>query len=518
MTVWTNKIEPFVFGLLCIGALFTNMSCFTDTNMVPKWFVCLFILGIGLIYYSIKANIVEINSINISVWSLVIVISAFAQALYGIAQYFRLLLNPSNYQMVGSFDNPAGFAACLCAGFPFVLMSVRGSSMRIRFLRYFVVAVIILAVILSGSRTGMVVLIFVGGVLVFSYVPFERKGKLFAFLFIFIILLFGIYFLRKDSANGRLLIWCCSWEMLKDSPFYGYGAGGFMAHYMDYQASCFREHPRSYYALLAGNTHCPFNEYLSIFLNYGLFGLAVFVYFIIYSYKKNPNKSSKIAVLSLLSISIFSFFSYPFDYPFVWICMLFSISIIVNNTYYFHLSKNNKRLIGIILLVIGCILLCQLCKRIIYERKWNNIAHQSMQGNFAKVHPYYIQIEDYFQENPYFLYNYASELYESNKLNESLIIASRCRLYWADYDLETLLGDICTRLRRYKEAEHYYYSAAFMCPCRYAPLYQLYLVYKITGKSNKARSIAQIIVNKPVKINSPTVQEIKYKMKRELNQ
>ena len=31
--------------------------------------------------------------------------------------------------------------------------------------------------------------------------------------------------------------------MIKHEPFTGYGVGGFSAHYMDYQAQYFKEHP-----------------------------------------------------------------------------------------------------------------------------------------------------------------------------------------------------------------------------------------------------------------------------------
>lgn len=41
---------------------------------------------------------------------------------------------------------------------------------------------------------------------------------------------------KKDSADGRLLIWRCAMPMLQQNWLTGYGTGGFEAHYMDYQA------------------------------------------------------------------------------------------------------------------------------------------------------------------------------------------------------------------------------------------------------------------------------------------
>jgi tetratricopeptide (TPR) repeat protein len=91
-----------------------------------------------------------------------------------------------------------------------------------------------------------------------------------------------LYFLKKDSADGRLLIWRCSWEMIKENPVkgLGYGQGGFKAHYMNYQAKYFEAHPDSKQAMLADNVNRPFNEYLLLLVNYGLFGLLVFILFL----------------------------------------------------------------------------------------------------------------------------------------------------------------------------------------------------------------------------------------------
>lgn len=52
--------------------------------------------------------------------------------------------------------------------------------------------------------------------------------------------------------------------MIKHEPFTGYGVGGFSAHYMDYQAQYFKEHPDSQFAILADNIKSPLmNTFLS---------------------------------------------------------------------------------------------------------------------------------------------------------------------------------------------------------------------------------------------------------------
>lgn len=88
-----------------------------------------------------------------------------------------------------------------------------------------------------------------------------------------IIILVGGYWVKKDSADGRLLIWNCAWEMIKDAPLTGHGSGSFRAHYMDYQAAYIEAHPDNHYVTLADNVLSPFNEYIHFTLNFRLIGL-----------------------------------------------------------------------------------------------------------------------------------------------------------------------------------------------------------------------------------------------------
>lgn len=56
---------------------------------------------------------------------LLIVIACLLQAVYGLLQYIGIFYVSRGFDITGSFDNPAGFAACLSAGFPFCLAVMR---------------------------------------------------------------------------------------------------------------------------------------------------------------------------------------------------------------------------------------------------------------------------------------------------------------------------------------------------------------------------------------------------------
>ena len=114
--------------------------------------------------------------------------------------------------------------------------------------------------------------------------------------------------------------------------------------------------------------------------------------------------------------------------------------------------------------------------------------------------------------NPFFLYNYASELYLINEIDLSTKIASRCYDLLANYDLELLLGNLYMDRKEYDKAEFHYYKAHYMCPCRFIPLNQIYDLYIEKGEINKSLIIATEIINKPIKVESLVIAQIKYKM------
>ena len=60
------------------------------------------------------------------------------------------------WRITGSFDNPAGFAASLCAGFPFLFYFVFNKRLWIKYLSLFSVIITALAVGLSFSRAGII--------------------------------------------------------------------------------------------------------------------------------------------------------------------------------------------------------------------------------------------------------------------------------------------------------------------------------------------------------------------------
>ena len=422
---------------------------------------------------------------------------------------------------MGSFENPAGFSACLCVGLPFfVLFQLLNKSRLVRCLECSLAIIVVIAIVLSHSRAGIVSVVTIFVIFLFQKLNQKKKWKYLLLCSSLILLLGGCYWMKKNSADGRLLIWQCGINMVKDAPWIGHGVGSFEAHYMDYQADFFKQHGQSRFSMLADNVKQPFNEYLGILLNFGIVGLLILlllIAIIIYCYRKNPNVEKQIAFYSLLSIGIFSLFSYPFSYPFVWVVTFLSIFMITSEyVKSFFCNTLIKNIACVFMLISSLLGINKLLERIWVELAWGKASTLVLCKSYDEALPTYEKLEKTFVSNPYFLYNYAAVLQEMKQYTESLKVALKCRQYWADYDLELIIGENYQLLNDSEQAEKYYISASMMCPSRFLPPYKLFHFYKEENNKKQALKMAKFIIAKPMKIKTFAILRMKREMEREI--
>ena len=516
-------IEVFFFFLLCFGTLFLNSSSFVNVRIDLKWYFFIFCSAAIVITFAARSVFSDRKNLRIDYLvlpvCLIITTICVIQAFYGIAQYMCLLPAFEIYRVIGSFDNPAGFAACLCAGFPFFFYFLAKKQLWIRCVSIAGMIIVGLAVFLSGSRAGMLSLAVVCMSGFFYFYHIRVRQKLLVGI-IFATLMGSLYFMKKDSADGRLLIWRCSWEMIKDEPITGYGTGGFKANYMNYQARYFEENPNSKYVRLADNTSHPFNEYAGLLVNYGLAGflfLISLLFYLIRTFRQNTNKTlfTYIACWCLTAIAVFAFFSYPLRYPFVWVILLLNaLTIIRGNQCYLRHLRSIKKIIPVLILLLASIICIKNYTQLRAQMKWCKVAHLSLAGQTEQMLPEYRLLHNKLSNNELFLYNYAAELNFSKHYEESQSIARECECLWADYDLQMLMADNFQQLKNYTEAEQHYRKAATMCPAKFTPLYKLAKMYEKTERRSEAVTVAEQLVNKPIKMASPLITIIQQEMRR----
>jgi len=507
-----SEILFFIFLFLAI-----SNGAFTK-SLSSEWIISGFSL---LVFFML------ITRIKLSIKWLFIGFALFGifQTAYGLLQYMNWYTGYLNsFRINGSFDNPAGFAASLSVCFPFTLFLLIKKESYWKIAGGVAALLFIVAVFLSQSRAGIIAILVISGIWMIEALNprwlnrWSNRTKIVGSGLFVITLLVGLYFVKKDSADGRLLIWQCSAHMIADKPLLGHGAGGFQREYMLYQADYFRTHPASSYTMRADIVKHPFNEFVLLLVEHGLVGGVLFgllVYLLIQEYRKNKQSETFYAMLCLSGIGVFACFSYPLGYPFVRLVAVFCAATIMHReTKAWKFPKGLFSVVKPIVLVITFVLLVFTAKMFYDEYSWNTIAKRSLAGETKEVMPDYARLYKTMNRNGLFLYNYGAELNYINKWDKSIVLLTECANFYNDIDLQLLLADNYVQLKQYPKAEKCLLLAHQMIPNRFIPLYRLALLYKKEEKIHEANRIAKIIVNKSEKVESIDVLTIKEEMKK----
>ncbi len=503
------------------GSVFITSGKFVNATNTPKfYFAFAFLLAVvawgAVTRKSLRFRAIENQTI---LWGIYTV--CFLQACYGLFQFVGWFpSNHSKFAITGSFDTPAGFAAVLSLAFPVGLFLLAKAKTVEWYLIVAGLIVMATAVFLSGSRAGMLAIVLSSGAFLLAKKNVLRSVRQFKYyklvLFFLAGLLIGgtflLYYQKKDSADGRLLIWTVSAEMIKDKPVFGHGYRAFQAKYMDYQAAYFRDHPDSKFKLLADNVKHPFNEFIKIAIEFGMAGLAVILAFILFVLRKilrSENGNRALVFSGLISFLVFACFSYPLQYVATWLFLMFYLSAMLPPKE-IRLVNTPIVIITRMAIVVACIFAFSHIARLVgAEIKWKTIAMSSLRGNTEEMLPEYGKLYSTFlKRNPFFLYNYGAELNIAGRHAESTVILNECKKLFNDYDLQMLLADNYHKKGETDKAVQRYQHTSDMIPCRFLPGYQLFKIYREANQREMAVKYAREIVNKKVKIPSFTVTSI----------
>lgn len=420
---------------------------------------------------------------HLKIISLSIIVICTVEALYGIGQFFHLFRYDSAIK--GSFDNPAGFVALLSVGLPFCF----SFSVRYKTVSWVALSLILFAITFSGSRAGIISVLFL--TLYYIFIRFKTiillKRKI--FITISFITLSSVslclFFIKQDSATGRILIWQNSYRMIIENPLWGSGKNSFKANYMLYQAQYFSENPESRYILLADNVARPFNEYLSFTIEFGLVGLLLLMGTVLILFRFVPRHYSPYYGVVIV-ILIFSCFSYPLYYPLVLLIGIYSLSCISNSIPpIIHLFRGYLFRICLSLLLLSGIYFN--VSSIWFELQWKELIHIFSLGNGTEIIKDYKKLYDKWNGNPYFLYNYGVLLNNLQMFDDSNVILHECEKYFNDYDVQLLLATNYYRMQKYEDSKKHYFMASNMCPNRFIPLFQLMKIYELQHETDKLK-------------------------------
>lgn len=500
---------------------------FTTGYLCPTH-ALLFILFIG-VYFAIRL-LVSTEESGRSIIFFFLCLTGITESVWGLAQLYGFLPSYHTlYRFTGSLFNPGPYCGFLAVIFPLALHSGLHKPSQ-PLLHYAGIACTIGIVILlpaGMSRSAWLAALVGCGIVLWQRDSFSitirqffrnRKRYIVPVALLCLLLLcgsgIGMYALKKDSADGRLLMWKVSVVALRESPWTGQGPGTFSGAYGKAQARYFSDKPRSSQEkYVAGCPEYGFNEYLQITTELGFIGLALFAGIFLSAIRQAYKQHQPGVAGSLASFAVFAFFSYPFSV--LPLSLLFVIFTALCSP---PADESRKALLwrSAILLFAGICLYAGhgLSEQATHLRAWKEEKRYFDMEIYKGTAEGYRQLYPSLKEFAPFLFEYGQCLAKTGQYQESIIILSEGARRSADPMFYNIIGRNEQALGNYEAAEAAFLRAYRMVPNRLYPLYLLAELYISTGEYGKAaETIRQALAQKP-KIMSPAIEEMQHKLKK----
>jgi O-antigen ligase len=501
-----------------------------------------------VLYFTLR-----LNSGNIR-WNAVfagIVIVGLIEALWGELQILGLLPSQNGlYRLSGSLLNPGPFAGFLAVVMPVtVVKAIKGySSIKgfkdnnlqrlLSLLSLATIVAIALVLPAARSRAAWLAVIVGCGIAVcyciseqLKQIAIRLKTNRWIWLIVALVVivvagaLAGMYAAKKDSADGRVLIWKIGLQTAIHHPF-GVGLGRFAGVYADEQAAYFESaHGSSQEENVAGSIEHAFNEYLQIGVESGILALALFIAIAAVAFLNLLRRDTG-AAGSLAAILVFACFSYPFSVlPFLTalVVLLAYSQRLLSDYDNINIEKTKFIITQIFSLILFVFSLFVLYNRMPVYGAYQHwyFAHRLFEAEeYEKCAEAYRLIEPFLDDNVYFLFEYGQSLSRAGlKGNTECLAASNAALQKAmqitcDPMLYNITGKNFQAIKKYDDAERCFLKAAAIAPSRLYPWYLLAKLYEETGQMNKACSTATKVLTREPKVNSQAVEEMREEMRK----
>lgn len=353
-------------------------------------------------------------------------------------------------------------------------------------------------------------------------------------LMLCIVVGWGIFHLKEDSANGRLFMWKVACHAIAERPWTGYGAEGFPMAYAEAQEQYFAHGQGTDEEIyVAGTSDNAFNEYLTITVKYGLIGLGVILIIGIVALACAICQRAYGIAGALVTVAVFAFASYPFQLPdfLSAVILLVAVPLCHLLRYGLHnlrtinvliISHKESRLTYEIIVIFFAVLSIGIVvKGVELTRVWQ-VRHEAAKEwrnarSLYHMEAYSVVCEDYaplyerMKWNHNYLFEYGRALHLMEKYEESNQILKEAEQICGDPMILNIQGKNHEALGEFDQAARLYRRAYHRLPNRLYPLYLEMEMYAspACNRPEAAKEIAQQILDTKEKIPSKAVEEIK---------
>ena len=525
-------IKPLLsFTWIDVFVVIVTLGCFVTHFLYPGW--CTMESWVLILIYVI----VRLTSpLNYAFLFFGVLAGALILVFTGYLQYAGILSSNNPYfDMTGPYNSPAIYGGILCLFLSVLLTGCLHTGYRKRYSHFyrasFITCIISLPIfVLIGCRAAWIaLLISIARPLYIMFFHHDSKfstGLRSSWLFRLLILIFifisvyGLYQLKPNSADGRILIWKVTLTMIKEKPLTGFGLKGFETHYMHYQASYLKTKGTPHEKLLANSNHLVYNEPLRLVVEYGIAGVLIYIC-LLYLVIIMPRKKDIVTLSAqsvLMACLVWGFFAYPDQVFQLQTIALLALACLSDRCkkvqLVFFTPFRLSRIIKLMMLITVTGLTFIITEKYKYHRRFYNIMSNYSPDRWKESVRELATLEEAFREEPVFWMYYCT-LLERHK-SDSLLFQKIVRWEQLYPTPETYImqGDLWDRMGQYKKAEAAYVLASWMVPARQRARSKLALLYLKQGREQEAKCIAHQILTEKVKVYGFETYEIHEELKR----
>lgn len=540
MVVWKRNFQ-FCFRWVDVGVvLFAlyGVGSFLLNDFRGETQTLLLILLVGL--YFVCRGLGGWKVSQRLLFTFVLLLAGSIEAIWGFLQVYGWADQyHSLYRLTGSFFNPGPYSGFLAVILPVALHTLLGPKplCRVDKIVYGLGVICLVSIILvlpaGMSRSAWVAAGAGCGVVVWrqkrsrEYVRrgIGRIGRGWKRYWLGGILLLGLsiggglYLLKKDSADGRLLVWKMDLAVMRSQPWLGIGIGRYPGALGEAQAVYFANSPadpREEY--VADAPEYGFNEFLQLGGEYGLIGLCLFISITGIAsgglFKRNTQQTGGVSG-ALSAFLVFACFSYPLHMlPMAMLFVLllaWSVNVGAKGV---RIRRWAGQILWLPVMVLGLVAAWRLTEKETAYKTWKTARAYFRQGDYQEALNRYTPLFSALSDRPAFVFEFGECQFQNAQYGNATAIFLWAAELSADPMVYNKLGKNYQALKQYDRAEKAYVQAAHMIPHRIYPLYLLALLYREMGDMEKARDMARQVIGKEPKVWSPAVEEMKTEMKQ----
>ena len=546
--ILTKPVKPFVFsvadGLVLVLAVIVALTYNRQLDPEPE--KMLFGGQLVVLWFLLRFLLTGWPQLQLFFLA-VVVATGGIEAVSGMRQLHGFEgSNHSLFKLTGDFYNPGPYSGYLAIVLPVCLWMIlewgkekrAHSRASLRYLGWIGLLAIIVVLPAGMSRTAWIAAAVscgwvywvqrIGWEKTKRYMNGNRTLTIVSSILILISIagaLAGIYLLKADSANGRLLLWKVTGQAIREQPWAGTGTGSFPAAYAEAQAEYFTSGKASETEMMvAGCPEYGFNEFLQIGLEQGLVGLMVFVLLLSYSLFRGVKNRQAGAAGGILALMVFSLASYPLQLPEFWVVLVVLMGVANSNTPVDAdtpptPSREGRKILSVAM--IGVLAIC--CGWIFrqqkgyYEgyKKWNTLKMLYNSKAYEAAGEGYEELVPLMGHKPELLFEAAQCLSKSERFEEANWLLERAMKLSGDPMIHYMAAKNEQSMGNYQKAENLLLHAIDMLPERIYPYYLLTKLYSEPGffQKDKFLKAANAVLEKEPKVKSTAIREMREEVK-----